>query len=81
MRFEKFEALGNDFIIVRETEAGDSPDFSQLALRLCDRHFGVGADGACITAMAVKLPFPVMELARLLRGYSSAKYGQDQACE
>jgi len=45
MRFEKFEALGNDFIIVRETEAGDSPDFSQLALRLCDRHFGVGADG------------------------------------
>jgi diaminopimelate epimerase len=45
MQFEKFEALGNDFIIVRESEAGEGRDFSQLALQLCDRHFGVGADG------------------------------------
>jgi len=45
MQFEKFEALGNDFIIVRESEAGERRDFSHLALQLCDRHFGVGADG------------------------------------
>lgn len=45
MQFEKFEALGNDFIIVRESEAGERRDFSQRALQLCDRHFGVGADG------------------------------------
>jgi len=36
--------LGNDFIVVageRELPA----DASELAVRLCDRHFGVGADG------------------------------------
>jgi diaminopimelate epimerase len=46
MRFHKFQALGNDFIIIREEEwrpaEGSEP---ALVRRLCDRHFGVGADG------------------------------------
>ncbi len=46
MRFEKFEALGNDFIIIRESAISASPcSLSDLALRVCDRHFGIGADG------------------------------------
>ena len=39
MRFEKWQALGNDYVIVTEPVAGDD------VRRLCDRHFGVGADG------------------------------------
>jgi diaminopimelate epimerase len=44
MRFEKWQALGNDYLIVdaREREA---PLDAELVRRLCDRHAGVGADG------------------------------------
>ncbi len=48
MRFRKYEGLGNDFIVVDtrawSAEARDlvSPE---RARTLCDRHFGVGADG------------------------------------
>jgi len=44
--FDKYEGLGNDFIVV-EVDAGSAIDSSQ-ALRLCDRHFGVGADGVLL---------------------------------
>ena len=44
MRFTKMQGIGNDFILVdgfdRPVEAPGA-----LAKRLCDRHFGVGADG------------------------------------
>jgi diaminopimelate epimerase len=46
MHFYKFQALGNDFLIIRAAElrsaaAGEG----ELARRVCDRHFGAGADG------------------------------------
>jgi diaminopimelate epimerase len=44
--FFKYEGLGNDFIVV---EAGDERDLPPAdATRLCDRHFGVGADGVLL---------------------------------
>ncbi len=46
MLFHKFQALGNDFLIVRESELrAVSDDFEDLSNRICDRHFGAGADG------------------------------------
>ena len=46
MRFTKVQGLGNDFILVNGFEEGlDLDDFPGLAVRMCDRHFGVGADG------------------------------------
>ena len=44
MRFEKWQALGNDYVIV---EAADLPaPLTSAAVRaLCDRHTGIGADG------------------------------------
>jgi diaminopimelate epimerase len=44
MRFSKLEGLGNDFIVVNGKEAQEE-SYSDLAKRICDRHFGVGADG------------------------------------
>ena len=43
MKFSKLQATGNDFILIdaRTTEA----EWSKLARAICDRHFGVGADG------------------------------------
>jgi diaminopimelate epimerase len=40
VRFEKWQALGNDYVIVERTAL--SP---QAIREICDRHFGVGADG------------------------------------
>jgi len=43
MRFSKLQATGNDFILVdARTRAAE---WAKLAQAMCDRHFGVGADG------------------------------------
>lgn len=44
MRFTKMEGLGNDYIYL-DCLKGAREDLSGLAIRLSDRHFGVGADG------------------------------------
>lgn len=45
LRFEKYEGLGNDFVVVDQSlweSSGLDP------ARVCDRHFGVGADGVLL---------------------------------
>ena len=49
LKFTKMQGLGNDFVILDFDEYKKSPyEDSELALRLCDRHFGIGADGLII---------------------------------
>lgn len=36
--------LGNDFVVLVPAQTGDQ-DWPDLARRMCDRHFGIGADG------------------------------------
>ena len=43
VRFEKWQALGNDYVIVEDEELT-----ADLVRALCDRHFGVGADGVLL---------------------------------
>ena len=40
IKFEKWQGLGNDFIILFDDIAS-----SDLAIKMCDRNFGIGADG------------------------------------
>lgn len=49
INFTKMQGLGNDFIIL-DFEEYNKIDISKsdLAQRLCDRHFGIGADGLII---------------------------------
>ena len=44
MRFWKYEGIGNDFVVVedRDDTMAKDPDFVRL---VCDRSFGIGADG------------------------------------
>lgn len=44
MEFLKVHGLGNDFILL-EKEAYAGKNLSELAIRLCNRHLGIGADG------------------------------------
>ncbi len=41
--FVKMQGAGNDFVVMEA--AGDEHDWPRLATAMCDRHFGVGADG------------------------------------
>ncbi len=51
LAFEKWEGLGNDFVLVRhEDRAMLTGDLAPE--RLCDRHLGVGADGVLIASAA-----------------------------
>lgn len=52
MLFHKFQALGNDFLIVRESalradevETQNLASLQSFSKQICDRHFGAGADG------------------------------------
>ncbi len=44
MKFSKWHGLGNDFILL-ELAKNSSFQAGEVVERLCDRHFGVGADG------------------------------------
>ncbi len=51
LRFGKYEGIGNDFLVVdADSETALGPE---QARALCDRHFGVGADGVLLAAPAV----------------------------
>ena len=55
MNFTKMQAAGNDFILA---EAGDMQcDWSPVAKAICDRHFGVGADGLLLVSPSVMADF------------------------
>jgi diaminopimelate epimerase len=45
MKFTKSVATGNDFIIVDNRDLKLKNDLGQLAKKLCDRFYGIGADG------------------------------------
>ena len=44
MKFEKYQGAGNDFIIIDNTDKSITLLPEQIQA-LCDRHFGIGADG------------------------------------
>lgn len=48
--FVKMTGAGNDFVLVDELNGRSSIDWSRLAPALCDRRYGVGADGLLILA-------------------------------
>ena len=49
MRFSKYHGLGNDFVLIdSRKEKLDGINLNELAVNMCDRHLGIGADGILI---------------------------------
>jgi diaminopimelate epimerase len=45
VEFVKYHGLGNDFILVDNRQQSEPKLTPEQAAKLCDRHFGIGADG------------------------------------
>jgi diaminopimelate epimerase len=45
MRFHKYQALGNDYLVLESEDVGPS---DAVVRAVCDRHLGVGADGVLV---------------------------------
>ena len=43
--FTKYHGLGNDFILIDNRRSNEPYLSPELAIKYCDRHFGIGADG------------------------------------
>jgi len=50
MQFTKMQGVGNDFVVVEGTELPPNAFLPELAIRSCDRHFGIGADGLLVVS-------------------------------
>lgn len=55
MKFTKVQGAGNDFVLM---EAGqNNRDWSKLAIDVCDRHFGIGADGLLVVQPSIEADY------------------------
>jgi diaminopimelate epimerase len=51
-RFTKFHGYGNDYLVFEAGQLTDAGDLGDFARRICNRHYGAGADGIALVAAA-----------------------------
>lgn len=58
IHFTKMHGLGNDYLFIdtREMKEADRVKWSEVAVRMSDRHFGVGSDGIILIVPSDKAP-------------------------
>lgn len=60
MEFIKMHGLGNDFILIDDRLEKLNGSYKEIALRICNRRFGVGADGLVILKNSNKADFKMI---------------------
>jgi len=48
-RFTKFHGFGNDYLVFEAKQLAEVSDLGEFARRICNRHYGAGADGIAVT--------------------------------
>ncbi len=71
--FEKMQGLGNDFVLLHHKHLPPKIALKDLAKKLCNRHFGIGADGLII----VKPPEEIGDFAWI---YLNADGSEGEMC-
>ena len=56
MRLYKYQGAGNDFLIADNRSGAISLDTDEIS-RLCDRHYGIGADGLMLLEKSIRHDF------------------------
>jgi diaminopimelate epimerase len=51
-RFTKFHGYGNDYIVFEALQLTEVGDLGNFARRVCNRHYGAGADGIAVAAVS-----------------------------
>lgn len=77
--FVKMHGLGNDFVLIADLEAELELDPNAVAW-LCDRHFGVGADGVILVRPATTVDADLLMMYFNSDGTSSAMCGNGIRC-
>jgi diaminopimelate epimerase len=50
MEFTKLQGMGNDYLVTMVEDVHRIDSINKLAVRMCDRHFGAGADGLVVAS-------------------------------
>ncbi len=60
IEFHKYHGAGNDFILIDDRERTFPAESFDLVARMCDRHFGIGADGLMLLRNAQGADFEMI---------------------
>lgn len=61
LNFTKYQGAGNDFVILNKLEYSGLPNLTQGQIAtICDRNFGIGADGLIVLAPSEKADFEMI---------------------
>ncbi|BDI33858.1 diaminopimelate epimerase [Capsulimonas corticalis] len=59
MRFTKMQGVGNDFVVIDASAFPQDGDLAALSLQVCERRFGIGADGLLVVGQSNSKATPV----------------------
>lgn len=60
LTFYKYQGTGNDFVMIDNRSKTFKKDNVDLISKLCDRHFGIGADGIILIENDIKFDFKMI---------------------
>ena len=60
MEFYKYQGTGNDFVMVDNRQGNFAKNDTALVAKLCDRRFGIGADGLILLENAAGYDFAMV---------------------
>jgi diaminopimelate epimerase len=52
LNFIKFHGFGNDYIVIDAKQFSDPNSLGEFARRICNRHYGAGADGLAVVSLS-----------------------------